>query len=52
MQISIDIELEHRPRRIAGSAGRRSLRTLEAAPRRIEFVHKGINHPDRVVRIH
>lgn len=49
MQISIDIELEHRPG--AGSAGRCWLHTLEAALRQIEFVHKGINHPDGVVRI-
>ncbi len=49
MQISIDIELEHRARRVAGSAGRCRLHAGEAEFGQIEFIDKGIDDANRIV---
>ncbi len=38
MQVSINIELEHRARRVAGSAGRCRLHTRETELGQIEFI--------------
>jgi hypothetical protein len=51
MQVSRDLELEHRARRVARSAGRCRLDTLKAEMGEIEFIHKGIDNADRVISI-
>ena len=52
MQVSIDVELEHRARRVAGSAGRCRLHAGEAEFGKIEFIYKGVDDANRVVSIH
>ena len=51
MQVSIDIEPEHRARRVTGPAGRCRLHTGEAKFGKIEFIDKGVDDANRIVRI-
>src|SRR5690554_716159 len=52
MKVAIDVELEHRARRITGPASRCRLDTLKAELGKIEFANKGIDDANRVVTIH
>jgi len=51
MQIATDIKLEHGAWRVAGPPGRCRLHAGKTDFGKIEFIYKGIDDADRIVRI-
>lgn len=49
MQVAIDVELEHRARRISGSAGRGRPSSGKAELGQIRLIDESIDHANRVV---
>ena len=49
IEIAVDVELQQHRRMIRGSAGHLGLDTVEPKLGKIEFVHKDVDHPNRIV---